>query len=66
MRRGKRTRDFDAVIAAPFGRVGFMLEGDAITDISFLDKNTPLSPPRSAQARKVSRVAADRISAIPV
>jgi methylated-DNA-[protein]-cysteine S-methyltransferase len=55
MRRGKRTRDFDAVIAAPFGRVGFMLEGDAITDISFLDKNTPLAPPRSVQARKVSR-----------
>jgi methylated-DNA-[protein]-cysteine S-methyltransferase len=56
MRRGKKTRDFDAVIAAPFGRVGFMLEGDAITDISFLDKNASLSPPRSAQARKVSRV----------
>jgi methylated-DNA-[protein]-cysteine S-methyltransferase len=55
MRRGKRTRDFDAVIAAPFGRVGFMLEGDAITDISFLDKNTPLTPPRTSQARKVSR-----------
>lgn len=56
MRRGKRTRDFDAVIAAPFGRVGFMLEGDAITDISFLDKNTPLWPPRTSQARKVARV----------
>lgn len=56
MRRGKRARDFDAVIAAPFGRVGFILDGDAVTDISFLDKNTPLLPPRSAQARKVSRV----------
>ncbi|MDH3514486.1 MAG: methylated-DNA--[protein]-cysteine S-methyltransferase [Gammaproteobacteria bacterium] len=56
MRHGKRTRDFDAVIAAPFGRVGFVLDGDAITDISFLDKNTPLSPPRSASARKVARV----------
>lgn len=56
MRRGKRTKDFDAVIAAPFGRVGFMLDGDAIVDISFLDNNTPLSPPRSAQARKVTRV----------
>jgi methylated-DNA-[protein]-cysteine S-methyltransferase len=56
MRRGKRTKDFDAVIAAPFGRVGFMLEGDAITDISFLDKNTSLSLPRTPQARKVVRV----------
>lgn len=55
MRHGKRVRDFDAVIAAPFGRVGFILDGDAITDISFLDKNTPLSPPRTPQARKVSR-----------
>jgi len=55
MRHGKRTRDFDAVIAAPFGRVGFILEGEAITDISFLDKNTPLSAPRTSQARKVSR-----------
>jgi methylated-DNA-[protein]-cysteine S-methyltransferase len=55
MRRGKRTRDFDAVIAAPFGRVGFILDGDTVTDISFLDKNTPLSAPRNVQARKVSR-----------
>lgn len=55
MRYGKRARDFDAVIAAPFGRVGFMLEGAAITDISFLDNKTPLSPPRSPSARKVSR-----------
>jgi len=56
MRHGKRTRGFDAVIAAPFGRVGFILEGEAISDISFLDKNTSLSPPRSASARKVARV----------
>jgi len=33
-----------------------MLDGDAITDISFLDKNTPLSPPRTPQAHKVARV----------
>lgn len=56
MRRGKRARDFDAVIAAPFGRLGFILDGDAITDVSFLDKNTPLSTPRTPQARKVSRM----------
>ena len=58
MRRGRtsKAREYDAVIAAPFGRVGFILEGEAITDISFLDKNIPLSPPRTAQARKVSQV----------
>lgn len=58
MRRGKtfKAREYDAVIAAPFGRVGFMLDGDALVDISFLDKNVPLSPPRTAQARKTSRV----------
>lgn len=58
MRHGMKpkAKDFDAVIAAPFGRVGFILDGDAITDISFLDKNTPLSLPCTSQARKVSRV----------
>lgn len=44
------------MIAAPFGRVGFMLDGSALVDISFLDQNVPLSPPRTAQARKASRV----------
>ena len=59
MQRGRtsvKAREYDAVIAAPFGRVGFMLDGDALVDISFLDKSAPLSPPRSTQARKVSRV----------
>jgi methylated-DNA-[protein]-cysteine S-methyltransferase len=55
MRRGKTARDFDAVIAAPFGRVGFMLDDDALVDISFLDKSAPLLPPRTTQARKISR-----------
>jgi len=58
MRHGRKSKakEYTAVISAPFGRVGFMLEGDAVTDISFLDKNTPLSLPRSVQARKVARV----------
>jgi methylated-DNA-[protein]-cysteine S-methyltransferase len=55
MRRGKTARDFDAVIAAPFGRVGFILDGDALVDISFLDRSALLSPPHTSQARKVSR-----------
>ncbi len=58
MRHGRpsKAREYDAVIAAPFGRVGFMLDGDALADISFLDKGTPLLPPRAARARKVARV----------
>jgi methylated-DNA-[protein]-cysteine S-methyltransferase len=58
MRRGRasvKPGEYDAVIAAPFGRVGFVLDGDALVDISFLDSGAPLSPPRTAQARKVSR-----------
>ena len=58
MRRGRasvKPGEYDAVIAAPFGRVGFVLDGDALVDISFLDRNAPLSPPRTMQARKVSR-----------
>ena len=57
MRRGStsKAREYDAVIAAPFGRVGFVLDGDALVDISFLDKSTSLSPPRTTQARKISR-----------
>ncbi len=59
MRRGRtsiKAREYDAVIAAPFGRVGFMLDGDALMDVSFLDKSAPLLSPRTTQARKVSRV----------
>ena len=58
MRRGRasvKVGQYDAVIAAPFGRVGFVLDGDALVDISFLDKRAPLSPPRTAPARMVSR-----------
>jgi len=58
MRRGRasvKAREYDAVVAAPFGRVGFILDGAALVDISFLDRNAPLVPPRSAQARKISR-----------
>ncbi|HYA38690.1 MAG TPA: methylated-DNA--[protein]-cysteine S-methyltransferase [Candidatus Methylomirabilis sp.] len=58
MRRGRasvKAREYDAVIVAPFGRVGFVLDGDALVDISFLDRSAPLSPPRTTQARQVSR-----------
>ena len=57
MRRGKasgKAREYDAVIAAPFGRIGFVLDGDALVDISFLDRSAPLSLPRTVQARRVS------------
>jgi len=55
-RTSVKAREYDAVIAAPFGRVGFILDGDALVDVSFLDSGAPLSPPRSAQARRVSHV----------
>jgi len=54
-RASVKAREYDAVIAAPFGRVGFVLDGDALVDISFLDRSARLSPPRTTQARKVSR-----------
>ena len=53
-RRKTKPKACDAVIAAPFGRVGFVLDGDALVDVSFLDRSAPLSPPRTMQARKVS------------
>lgn len=55
-RSTSKAREYDAVIAAPFGRVGFILDGDALVDIRFLGKNTPLSRPRTTQARKIARV----------
>jgi methylated-DNA-[protein]-cysteine S-methyltransferase len=49
--RGK----FDAVIPAPFGRVGIMLRGDALVDISFLNGGVPLEMPKTAAARRVCK-----------
>lgn len=43
----------DAVIAAPFGRMGIRLRGGAIADIDFLPAATRLVPPRTEAVRAV-------------
>lgn len=44
---------WDAVLAAAFGRIGLVLQGDALVDVSFLPASTPLVAPRTAAARQV-------------
>src|SRR5687768_18041075 len=44
---------FDAVIAAPFGRIGVVLHDAALVDISFLPVSRSLLPPKTVAARKV-------------
>lgn len=45
--------DFDAVIDAPFGRVGIVLHGDSLADISFLSDVAKLIPPKTPFAKQV-------------
>jgi methylated-DNA-[protein]-cysteine S-methyltransferase len=44
---------YDAVIAAPFGRVGIAMRDDALADVSFLSGSTPLISPKTLAARQV-------------
>ena len=44
---------YDAVIAAPFGRLGITLQNGALADIDFLDHKIPLRAPTDAVARHV-------------
>lgn len=46
---------YDAVIRAPFGRLGIVLAGEALAAVDFLPGKTPLAAPRSAAARRVCR-----------
>lgn len=48
-----RSRGYDAVIAAPFGRVGICVESKRIVDIQFLSDRSPLKTPRDAFAKQV-------------
>ncbi len=43
---------YDAVIDAPFGRIGVLLRDEAIVDIGFLSKSSPLISPKTAAARR--------------
>jgi methylated-DNA-[protein]-cysteine S-methyltransferase len=47
-----RKKDYAAVIAAPFGRLGIQAQ-EALTSIDFVSTRIPLQPPRTALARKI-------------
>lgn len=44
---------YDAVIAAPFGRLGVTLKDGRLADIDFLDRKIPLRVPTGTAARHV-------------
>lgn len=50
---------FDAVISAPFGRIGVILHGDTLIDVSFLSPSATLAPPSTPFARRVCRRLSD-------
>lgn len=47
-----RKKDYAAVIASPFGRLGIHAR-EALTSIDFVSSRIPLQPPRTPLARKV-------------
>lgn len=47
--------DYDAVIAAPFGRLGLRLTDGRLSEIDFLSTRAPLVRPRSPAARAIAR-----------
>ncbi len=51
----RRPAAYDAVIAAPFGRVGIRTDAGRVVDISFLSARVPLKSPPHAFARRVCR-----------
>lgn len=48
-------RAYDAVIAAPFGRLGLRLAGGRLADVDFLGAHVPLRAPKDIAARRVCR-----------
>lgn len=50
-----KQRSYDAVIAAPFGRLGITLKNGRLADIDFLASTKPLRAPRTAAARNICR-----------
>ena len=46
-------QDYDAIIAAPFGRVGIVMRDDTLADVSFLFGSSPLVAPKTPAARRV-------------
>jgi methylated-DNA-[protein]-cysteine S-methyltransferase len=56
-RNGKSAgaKGYDAVISTPVGRIGVMMENDALVDVSFLGDTRALHAPRTTAAKKVCR-----------
>lgn len=50
-----RAEVYDAVIAAPFGRLGIRTCGDRLIDIDFVSTRVPTYSPRTSLARRVCR-----------
>ena len=51
----RQTRNYDAVIATPLGRLGVMLTDDALGDVSFMGDTAALHGPRTAAVKRVCR-----------
>lgn len=49
----RAAKDFDAVIASPFGRVGIRIVRERLSEIDFLNARTALKRPQTAAARHV-------------
>ena len=50
-----KAREYDAVIATPVGRVGIVMQGGALVDVSFLSRSALLRSPRTVSAQKTCR-----------
>ncbi len=53
----RRARGYDAVIAAPFGRLGVRTHAARGAELDFVSTRVPLRPPRDAFARRVCAIA---------
>ncbi len=51
----QRRQDYDAVIAAPLGRVGIRVRGGRLSEVDFVSSRTPLRTPTDSLARRVCR-----------
>ncbi len=50
-----QAKGYDAVIATPVGRLGIVLEDNALVDVSFLGETTTLHAPRMTASKRVCR-----------
>ena len=52
----KARTDYDAVISAPFGRLGLRLANGRLSEIDFVGARVPLRRPHGAATRRIARV----------